>query len=120
MLGALAMNNSVTIHNRVAALAPAVILGVPIFDMLFVMYIRWRRGLPVMRGSPDHFALRLRKWRLTTRQTAFASYGATLALGLLALGMTLVGARAAVALLAGGCATALVAGYVLRKVDMTL
>ena len=120
MLGALAMNNSYTVHNRVASLAPAVILGVPIFDMLFVMYIRWRRGLPVMRGSPDHFALRLRKWHLSTRQTAFASYGATLALGLLALGMTLVSARAAVVLLAGGCAAALAAAYVLRKIDMTL
>jgi len=120
MLGALAMNNSYTVHNRVASLAPAVILGVPLFDMLFVMYIRWRRGLPVMRGSPDHFALRLRKWRLTTRQTVFASYAATLALGLLALAMTLVSTGAAVGLLAGGALAALAAGYVLKKIEMTL
>ncbi len=81
MLGALAMNNSVTDRNAVAALAPIVILGVPLFDMLFVMHIRQLRGLPVMMGSPDHVALRLRKWRLTTKQTVLANYAAAALLG---------------------------------------
>ena len=97
MLGALAMNNSYTRVNSVAALAPVVILGVPIFDMLFVMYIRWRRGIPVMMGSPDHFALRLRHWRLTTRQTVIASYVATAILGSVAIGMMLLPAEGAIA-----------------------
>jgi UDP-GlcNAc:undecaprenyl-phosphate GlcNAc-1-phosphate transferase len=120
MLGALAMNNSYTVHNRIASLAPAVILGVPIFDTLFVMYVRWRRGLPVMRGSPDHFALRLRKWRLSTKQTVVASYAATALLGALALGMTWVGARAAIGLLAFGLAGALVTAGILKRIDMSL
>jgi UDP-GlcNAc:undecaprenyl-phosphate GlcNAc-1-phosphate transferase len=120
MLGALAMNNSVTAHNRVAALAPAVILGVPLFDTLFVMYVRWKRGLPVMRGSPDHFALRLRKWRLTVRQTAFASYAATAVLGGLAFAMTLMGSRGAVAVLVAGMLAGLVTAGILKKIDMTL
>jgi UDP-GlcNAc:undecaprenyl-phosphate GlcNAc-1-phosphate transferase len=120
MLGALAMNNSYTVQNRVAALAPAVILGVPLFDTAFVMYVRWRRGLPVMRGSPDHFALRLRKWRLTTPQTVLASCGATALLGALALGLTFVGTRAAIGLLVAGLLAALITGWVLRKIDMTL
>ncbi len=77
LLGALAMDNAYTERNLVAALAPAMILGVPLFDMLFVMYIRYRRGMPVMLGSPDHVALRLRKWRFTTRQTVLVSYGVT-------------------------------------------
>ena len=81
LLGALAMNNAYTQHNGLAALAPVLILGVPLFDMIFVMYIRWRRGLPVMLGSPDHVALRLREWRLTTRQTVLASYAAGILLG---------------------------------------
>jgi len=120
MLGALAMNNSVTAHNRVAALAPAVILGVPIFDTLFVMYVRWKRGLPVMRGSPDHFALRLRKWRLSVRQTVFASYAATALLGGVAFAMTLLDARGAIAVFAAGTLVALVVAWVLKKIDMTL
>ena len=120
MLGALAMNNSYTINNRVAALAPAVILGVPVFDTLFVMYVRWRRGLPVMLGSPDHFALRLRKWRLTTRQTVLASYAATALLGALAVGMTIVSAPAALGLFAFGILAAVAIAFVIKRVDMSL
>jgi len=114
------MNNSYTVHNRVASLAPAVILGVPLFDTVFVMYVRWRRGMPVMRGSPDHFALRLRKWRLTTRQTVVASYAATAALGALALGMTLVGAGGALGLLAAGMLAAIGIAWTLKKIEMSL
>jgi UDP-GlcNAc:undecaprenyl-phosphate GlcNAc-1-phosphate transferase len=120
MLGALAMNNSYTHRNPVAALAPIVILGVPMFDMLFVMYVRHRRGLPVMLGSPDHFALRLRKWRLSTRQTALSSYAATVVLGGLALGMMAGSAAVATAILSGIVLSAILLGLVLRRIDMTL
>ena len=120
MLGALAMDLSYTSHNRLAALSPVVILGVPIFDMLFVMYIRWRRGIPVMRGSPDHFPLRLRKWRLTTRQTVLASYGATAALGVVGVAVILLEARSGIILLASTAAAALALGFYLKKIDMTL
>jgi UDP-GlcNAc:undecaprenyl-phosphate GlcNAc-1-phosphate transferase len=120
MLGALAMNNSYTSKNLVASLAPVVILGVPVFDMLFVMYIRRRRGLPVMRGSPDHFALRLRRWRLTTRQTVLVSWGATLLLGFVGIGMMTGTAAFATALLGGLVALALGAGLFLKRIDMGL
>lgn len=120
MLGALAMNNSYTRQNLVAALAPVVILGVPIFDMLFVMYVRYRRGIPVMLGSPDHFALRLRKWRLSTRQTVLASYAATLLLGVLAIVMMLSGPTGALAVLACLAAASLGLALFLKRIDMTL
>jgi UDP-GlcNAc:undecaprenyl-phosphate GlcNAc-1-phosphate transferase len=120
MLGALAMNSSYTRRNLVASLAPAVILGVPVFDMLFVMYVRRRRGLPVMLGSPDHFALRLRKWRLSTRQTVLTSWGVTLGLGLLAIGMMLSSAAWAASILAGIGLTSIALGFLLRRIDMRL
>ena len=120
MLGALAMNNSYTRGNLVASVAPVVILGVPVFDMLFVMYVRYRRGLPIMLGSPDHFALRLRRWRLSTRQTVLASYGATLVLGLLARCMMISSAAVAGAILATiVCASVGLAAF-LRRIDMSL
>lgn len=120
MLGALAMNNSYTRQNLVASVAPVVILGVPIFDMLFVMYVRFRRGLPVFLGSPDHFALRLRKWRLTTRQTVTASWAATVALGGLAIAMMLSEAPVALAILGGIALASLVLALLLRRIDMSL
>lgn len=120
MLGALAMNNSYTRQNLVASVAPVVVLGVPIFDMLFVMYVRFRRGLPVFLGSPDHFALRLRKWRLTTRQTVTASWAATVALGALAIAMMLSEAPVALAILAGIALASMVLALLLRRIDMSL
>jgi len=104
----------------VAALAPALILGVPLFDMLFVMYIRWRRGLPVMLGSPDHVALRLRKWRLSTRQTVVASYGATALLGAAAVTMTQSSVRGATMVIGVVAAAGLILGLLLRRIDMSL
>jgi len=120
MLGALAMNNSYTRANLVASVAPVVILGVPVFDMLFVMYVRYRRGLPIMLGSPDHFALRLRRWRLTTRQTVLASYGATVVLGLLAVGMMIASAAVAGVILATIVFAAVGLTAFLRRIDMSL
>ena len=119
-LGAAAMDNAYTRHNDLAAVAPALILGVPLFDMLFVMWVRWRRGLPVMLGSPDHVALRLRRWRLTTRQTVLASWGVTAALGGCAVGLSLASPQAATAILGGLAATGLVAGVLLTRIDMRL
>lgn len=120
LLGAMAMSNAYTRTNDLAAVAPALILGVPLFDMLFVMYIRWRRGLPVMLGSPDHVALRLRKWRLSTRQTVAASYLVTALLGGAAVAMSVVSLAAAAAILAGIALLALAAGLLLKRIDMSL
>lgn len=120
LLGALAMSNSYTERNPVAALAPLLILGVPIFDMVFVMVIRRLRGLPVMLGSPDHVALRMRKWRWSTRQTVVASYGATAALGVAAIMMTLVSLNGALIVLGSVSLAALVFGAFLKRIDMSL
>lgn len=120
MLGSLAMNGSYTSRNVVASLAPVVILGVPVFDMLFVMYVRYRRGLPVMLGSPDHFALRLRKWRLSTRQTVLMSWGVTFGLGLLAIGMMQSSAGWAASILACIVLSSIAVGILLRRIDMRL
>lgn len=119
-LGAVAMDNAYTRQNLLAAVAPALILGVPLFDMLFVMYVRYRRGLPVMLGSPDHVALRLRKWRLTTRQTVLASYGATAVLGSAAFAMTAVPLLGAEWILGSLATVALICGAWLRRIDMSL
>lgn len=120
MLGSLAMINAYTERNQVAALAPALILGVPLFDMLFVMYIRWRRGLPVMLGSPDHVALRLRKWRLSVRQTVMLSYVVTGILGAAAVAMSLLSSTAALWILAVVGVSGLVAALCLKRIDMGL
>ena len=121
MMGALAMIGSYTSKNMIACLTPVIILGVPIFDTLFVMYIRWRRGLHIIAGSPDHFALRLRKWRLSTKQTVIVSYAITAILGGLALLMIQVANEyVALGIMLSLVFAALIVSYWLKKIDMTL
>ena len=121
MMGALAMIGDYTSKNVLACLTPVIILGVPIFDTLFVMYIRWRRGLHVIAGSPDHFALRLRKWKLSTKQTVIVSYAITAILGGAALLMVQVATEyVAVWIILSLACAALIVAYWLKKIDMTL
>ncbi len=77
MLGSLSMMVSYGHANPITFLAPLFILGVPIFDTLFVMLLRFKKGLPVFKGSPDHFALKLRRWNNSTSRTVVISYIAT-------------------------------------------
>jgi UDP-GlcNAc:undecaprenyl-phosphate GlcNAc-1-phosphate transferase len=77
LLGAMAMIGKYPSAHPLSLLTPVFILGIPIFDTLFVMYIRYRRGLPIFWGSPDHIAIRLRHWGMSVRQIVTLSYGAT-------------------------------------------
>jgi UDP-GlcNAc:undecaprenyl-phosphate GlcNAc-1-phosphate transferase len=120
LVGALAMDNAYTLRSPIGALAPVMVLGVPLFDMLFVMYIRQRRGLPVMMGSPDHVALRLRKWKLTTLQTVNLSYAVTVLLGGAAIALTLLPMTGALIVMLVALVTALTIAVWLRRIDMSL
>src|SRR2546425_3311881 len=74
MLAALSMNAGYTRMNMLAVISPVLILGIPLFDLALVIWIRWRNGIPVTKGSPDHFALRLRRCKLSVRETAVTAY----------------------------------------------
>lgn len=120
VIGALAMSGSYTDNNLVACLVPPVILGIPIFDTLFVMVIRRKNGRPVMYGSPDHFALRLKKWGLPVRQTVLLSYAIGAGLGICGILMMLSPTDLICALiLAALIVMALITGFLLSRVDMT-
>ncbi len=54
--------------SRVAILAPVVALSVPIFDMVTVVYIRWRNGESIMKGDKRHFSHRLVDMGMTPHQ----------------------------------------------------
>ncbi len=118
MLAALSMNAGYTRINLLAAIAPVLILGIPLFDLAFVVYVRWRKKLPVTQGSPDHFALRLRQCRLTVRETAVTTYAATLVLGGAALVMSQVTLEWALVTVTGTVLLGVVFAFLLLKVDV--
>ncbi|HSG28037.1 MAG TPA: MraY family glycosyltransferase [Candidatus Krumholzibacterium sp.] len=76
LLGGLAIGGDYTIRNPLGWLTAISIFAVPLFEILFLSYVRFRRGAPIMAGSRDHFSLRLRKWRLTVDQTVLCSCAA--------------------------------------------
>lgn len=73
LLGGLAIGGEYTRHNPLGWLTVLAIFAVPLFEILFLSYLRFRRGAPIMAGSRDHFSLRLRKWRFSTGQTVASS-----------------------------------------------
>ena len=119
MLGALAMIGRYTAVNPVALLAPVLVLGVPIFDTLFVMYIRKLRGIPVFLGSPDHFALRLRRWALSVPQVAVLSYGVAFLLGGIGIAGMFVRTEIALGLVGGTMLLGVLAALWLKTIDMS-
>jgi UDP-GlcNAc:undecaprenyl-phosphate GlcNAc-1-phosphate transferase len=92
---------------------------VPIFDTLFVMYIRKLRGIPVFLGSPDHFALRLRRWALSVPQVAVLSYVVSFVLGAVGLGMMFAQTDVALGLVAGTILMGIAAALWLKRIDMS-
>src|SRR5215831_4152203 len=105
MLSALSMNAGYTRANLLAVTSPILILGIPLFDLTLVMWIRWRNGIPVMKGSPDHFALRLRRL-LSVRETTVATYVVGALLSGVALLMSQVTLEWAAATMAGAISAA--------------
>jgi UDP-GlcNAc:undecaprenyl-phosphate GlcNAc-1-phosphate transferase len=118
MLAALSMNAGYTRANLLAVVSPVLILGIPLFDLALVMWIRWSNGIPVTKGSPDHFALRLRRCKLSVRETAVTSYIVAVLLGGAALLMSQVTLDLAIATMIGMLSVGVLSAYLLIKVDM--
>ena len=118
MLAALSMNAGYTRANLLAVVSPVLIMGIPLFDLSLVMWIRWRTGIPLMKGSPDHFALRLRRCKLSVRETAVTTYIVGALLSGVALLMSQVTLEWAVAAMGGTLSAACLTAYLLMKVDM--
>lgn len=117
LLGAMAMIGKYPSDHPLSLLTPVFILGIPIFDTLFVMYIRYRRGLPILWGSPDHIAIRLRHWGMSVPQIVITSYVATAVVGVIGLMMLSVSLEVGWVLCAGTAGALLLLTMLLKKVD---
>jgi len=90
LLGGLAIEGDYTARNPYGWFTALAIFAVPLFEIGFVSYLRFRRGASIFAGSRDHFSLRLRRWKLTRAQTVFASCGVAAvaaAVGLAGIGL---------------------------------
>ena len=67
LLSALALGTRFSALNPAGVLAPLLILALPIFDTIFVSIIRITKGINPLKGTPDHYPLRLKKLGLKTK-----------------------------------------------------
>jgi UDP-GlcNAc:undecaprenyl-phosphate GlcNAc-1-phosphate transferase len=118
LLGAMTMIERYPGDHPLSLLTPVFIVGIPIFDTLFVMYIRYRRGLPIFWGSPDHIAIRLRHWGLSVPQIVITSYAATAVVGMVGLAMLSVSQEVGWILCAGTVGSLLIVTLLMMKVDV--
>lgn len=118
LLGAMTMIERYPSDHPLSLLTPVFILGIPIFDTLFVMYVRYMRGLPIFWGSPDHIAIRLRHWGLSVHQIVIISYLATAVVGTIGLAMLSVSLEVGWGLCAGTVGILLCATLMLAKIDV--
>jgi UDP-GlcNAc:undecaprenyl-phosphate GlcNAc-1-phosphate transferase len=77
VLASVAMGESYTQTNVVSLAAPILILGVPLYDTILVMFLRFLKGKSMFQGSHDHLALRLRFLGMTVKQVVHSLWGLT-------------------------------------------
>lgn len=94
-LAALSIGESYTHINSIALYAPVLILGIPIFDTIFVSWQRVRQGKSIFLGSKDHFPLRLEAAGWTRKKVVGWIYVAALSLAICAFMVTQVAFRGA-------------------------
>ncbi|HUT54983.1 MAG TPA: MraY family glycosyltransferase [bacterium] len=117
-LASLAMIGSYTAANDLAVACPIIILGVPCFELGLTMAARWRRGVPVYYGSPDHVAKRLEQVGLGKRLTLGLHCGASLVLGAVAIAVMKADIRTAIIIVGALMLAALAAAFFLLRLKI--
>ncbi len=115
-LASLAMIGKYDTYNSVGYLSPLLILGIPLFDTGYVVVRRILRGRSPFRGSPDHFALRMRAAGFSVRGIVNISYLGGTVLGVLAIWNLYLSERESLFLVGGAFAGMILVGLALAKI----
>ncbi|MCP4214049.1 MAG: undecaprenyl/decaprenyl-phosphate alpha-N-acetylglucosaminyl 1-phosphate transferase, partial [bacterium] len=76
IIGSLTIMGDYSKYNDLAFISGALVLSIPIFDLVYVMILRLLKGKSPFFGSPDHFSLRLKKkYKLNAAQTVTVILG---------------------------------------------
>ena len=76
-LAAISLNLNYSHQNDLAVFSPLAILALPLFDLLLMIVIRTRKGIPPWKGSPDHVPLRLKSLGWGVKRVVLSLAGAT-------------------------------------------
>lgn len=60
---------------------PVVVMAIPLYELITVSFIRWRKNLPLFKASKDHFSFRLVNLGMTPRAAVLFVYLLTFCIG---------------------------------------
>ena len=95
--------------------AALLVMGVFLFELLFLVFVRTRKGLRWWLGSRDHFALRLQAAGLSKVQTDLVAIAAGIGVAAMAVAAAEAEPHVKIALLALAAIFALIAGRLLLR-----
>jgi UDP-GlcNAc:undecaprenyl-phosphate GlcNAc-1-phosphate transferase len=88
MMAYLGLKMRTTVSEIPQLFAPVVVLGVAVLDTLMVVISRLRRGVSPFTGGQDHLSHRLRRLGLSVRRSVTTLLIASMAVGILAIGLS--------------------------------
>jgi len=88
MMAYLGLKMRTTVTEIPQLFAPVVVLGVAVLDTVMVVVSRLRRGVSPFTGGQDHLSHRLRRLGLSVRRAVTTLLLASIALGVLAVGLS--------------------------------
>mgnify|MGYP001249053735 CR=1 FL=1 len=97
----LTLRGAYTEIQALGFLVPLCLLSVPLFDVVFVSVARLSRGASPLRGSPDHFAVRLKHNGYSTNQVMISSMLVSFFMGAAGVSLMFIEVTYAIYLLAG-------------------
>lgn len=121
LIGYLFVMLSLNMHYSAiqSLMVPFLILGIPIFDTLFVMIIRHQKGKSPFRGSRDHFAMRLEQWGFTKKQVVILTSCISLLLSTCAWIMMHIDLASNILLFTSILMTFIFIGYLLSHIEIS-
>ncbi len=118
VMAALSLGTSYTKVNEIALYSPILILGVPIYDTFYVMYLRMLSGRSPFLGSKDHIALRIASTGISRKNVVIILWIASVILSFSAFLISNVNIYVAIFIYAAILALASYAGWRLSKIQM--
>jgi UDP-GlcNAc:undecaprenyl-phosphate GlcNAc-1-phosphate transferase len=118
ILAAISLGESYTTINNIGLFAPLLVLGIPIYDTLLVIFFRILKGKSIFAGSLDHFAFRLEAMGYDRKKVILINYYLSAILGVTAFLITVVKFELAVIIYAAIIAFAIL--FATRLIDVRI
>lgn len=118
VLSAMALGAPFSSGNKISVFAPLLVLAIPIYETLLLIFYRLKRGKSPFMGSKDHFALRMEKMGLSQRMILLITVMVALALSVIAFISTRIPTIPALGLYMLVCVIFVIVSLWLGKVEV--